>query len=121
MPFDMFVSQGFGHRGEDYTFETLYKQFAIRELTVKRIAQIIHDADLGDEKFGRAEALGLDKVLNGWAKNPQLNAFVRGVTAAATGAIAGAVIVLARRSVYDLPTILNRAVSLAVLFRMEGS
>jgi chromate transporter len=25
-----------------------------------------------------------------WAKNPQLNAFVRGVTAAATGAIAGA-------------------------------
>ena len=30
-----------------------------------------------------------------WAKNPQINAFVRGVTAAATGAIAGAVIVLA--------------------------
>jgi len=29
---------------------------------------MIHDADLGDEKFGRAEALGLDKVLNGWAK-----------------------------------------------------
>jgi chromate transporter len=29
-----------------------------------------------------------------WAKNPQLNAFVRAVTAAATGAIAGAVIVL---------------------------
>jgi len=51
-----------------------------------------------------------------WTKNPQLNAFVRGVAAAATGAIAGAVIVLARRSV---PTILIcqscRAVS------MEGS
>jgi hypothetical protein len=68
IPFDMFVSQGFGHRGEDCTFETLYKQFAIRDMTVKRIAQIIHDADLGDEKFGRAEGLGLDKVLNGWAK-----------------------------------------------------
>src|ERR1700694_2959766 len=68
IPFDMFVSQGFGHRGEDCTFETLYKQFAIRDVTVKRIAQIIHDADLGDEKFGRAEGLGLDKVLNGWAK-----------------------------------------------------
>lgn len=52
-----------------------------------------------------------------WAKNPQLNAFVRGVTAAATGAIAGAVIVLARRSVYDLPTIVICAVSFAVLFR----
>ena len=54
-----------------------------------------------------------------WAKNPQLNAFVRGVTAAATGAIAGAVVVLARRSVYDLPTILICAVSLAVLFRWK--
>src|SRR6202166_4157734 len=54
-----------------------------------------------------------------WAKNPQLNAFVRGVTAAATGAIAGAVIVLARRSVYDLPTILICAVSFAVLFRWK--
>jgi len=54
-----------------------------------------------------------------WAKNPQLNAFVRGVTAAATGAIAGAVIVLARRSVYDLPTILICGVSLAILFRWK--
>lgn len=54
-----------------------------------------------------------------WAKNPQLNAFVRGVTAAATGAIAGAVLVLARRSVYDLPTLLICALSLAVLFRWK--
>ena len=54
-----------------------------------------------------------------WAKNPQLTSFVRGVTAAATGAIAGAVVVLARRSVYDLPTILICAISLAVLFRWK--
>jgi chromate transporter len=54
-----------------------------------------------------------------WAKNPQLNAFVRGVTAAATGAIAGAVVVLARRSVYDLPTALVCVVSLAILFRWK--
>jgi chromate transporter len=54
-----------------------------------------------------------------WAKNPQLNAFVRGVTAAATGAITGAVVVLARRSVYDLPTVLICAVSLAILFRWK--
>ena len=68
IPFDMFCQQGFGHRGEDCTFETLHKQFSIRDGRVKRIAQIIHDADLGDEKFGRPEGLGLDKVLNGWAK-----------------------------------------------------
>ncbi|PYX13266.1 MAG: chromate transporter [Acidobacteria bacterium] len=54
-----------------------------------------------------------------WAKNPQLNAFVRGVTAAATGAIAGAVVVLARRSVYDVPTIAITIVTLAVLFRWK--
>jgi len=68
IPFDMFCSQGFGHRGEDCTFETLCQEFSIREGRVKRIAQIIHDADLGDEKFGRSEGLGLDRVLNGWAK-----------------------------------------------------
>ena len=68
IPFDMFCEQGFGHRGEDCTFETLRKEFSIRDNRVKRIAQMIHDADLGDEKFGRVEGQGLDKVLNGWAK-----------------------------------------------------
>jgi len=68
VPFDMFCSQGFGHRGEDCTFETLCKEFAIREKKLKRISEIIHDADLGDEKFGRADGAGLDRVLKGWAK-----------------------------------------------------
>jgi chromate transporter len=54
-----------------------------------------------------------------WAKNPQLNAFVRGVTAAATGAIAGAVVVLGRRSVYDIPTLVIAVASLAVLLRWK--
>ena len=54
-----------------------------------------------------------------WAKNPQLNAFVRGVTAAATGAIAGSVVVLARRSIYDWPTAVIAVVTLAVLFRWK--
>jgi chromate transporter len=54
-----------------------------------------------------------------WAKNPQLNAFVRGVTAGATGAIAGAVVVLARRSIYDWPTVVIGAVSLAVIFKWK--
>jgi chromate transporter len=54
-----------------------------------------------------------------WAKNPQLNAFVRGVTAAATGAIAGSVVVLARRSIYDWPTLLIALITLAVLFKWK--
>lgn len=67
IPFDMFGPQGFGHRGQGCTFETLCKEFSVRDARVKRVAQIIHDADLGDEKFGRNEGLGLDKVLHGWA------------------------------------------------------
>lgn len=68
IPFDMFQAGGFGHRGEDCTFETLRKEFAIRDPKVEVIAEIIHDADLADEKFGRSEALGLDRVLIGWAQ-----------------------------------------------------
>lgn len=67
IPFDMFQAKGFGHRGDDCTFETLRKEFAIRDPKVGAIAEIIHDADLGDEKFGRAEGRGLDRVLIGWA------------------------------------------------------
>jgi chromate transporter len=51
--------------------------------------------------------------------NPQLRAFVQGVTAAATGAITGAIIVLARRSVTDVPTILIATISLLVLFKWK--
>jgi chromate transporter len=54
-----------------------------------------------------------------WAKNPQLNAFVRGVTAAATGAIAGSVVVLARRSIYDWPTAAIAVITTAVLFKWK--
>ncbi len=68
IPFDMFQAGGFGHRGEDCTFETLRKEFAIHDPKVQAIAEIIHDADLADEKFGRAEGLGLDRVLIGWGQ-----------------------------------------------------
>ncbi len=65
--FDMFHG-GFGHRGEDCTFETLQKSFRIRDHKVSVIGQMIHDADLLDEKFGRKEGFGIDEVLKGWAR-----------------------------------------------------
>ena len=49
-------------------------------------------------------------------KNPSIAAFVKGVTAAATGAITGAVIVLARQSLQDVPTILIACAALASLW-----
>ena len=51
--------------------------------------------------------------------NPQLKAFVDGATAAATGAITGAVIVLGVRAITDIPTAIIALVSLAVLWRYK--
>jgi chromate transporter len=53
--------------------------------------------------------------------NPQLKAFVDGATAAATGAITGAVIVLGVRAIIDLPTAAIGLVSLGVLWRFKIS
>jgi hypothetical protein len=67
VPFDMFEA-GFSHRGDDCTFETLTKSFRIHDKKVNAIAQIVHDADLFDEKFGRKEGFGIDAIMNGWAR-----------------------------------------------------
>jgi len=53
------------------------------------------------------------------AESARIKAFVDGVTAAATGAIAGAVIVLGRRALVDLPTVLICAVTLGVIVTMK--
>jgi len=50
---------------------------------------------------------------------PQLKAFVAGATAAATGAIAGAVVVLGQRAIVDIPTALVAALSVVVLWRWK--
>lgn len=68
VPFDMFHEAGFGHRGGDCTFETLEKVFRIRDPRVMVIGQVIHDADLLDDRFGRKEGYGVDEILKGWAQ-----------------------------------------------------
>ena len=67
VPFDMYEG-GFGHRGDHCTFETLAKAFRIRDKIVQIMGQIVHDADLFDEKFGRREGFGIDEVMKGWAQ-----------------------------------------------------
>lgn len=51
--------------------------------------------------------------------NPQLKAFVQGATAAATGAITGAVLLIAQKAVYDLPTATLALASLVILWRFK--
>jgi chromate transport protein ChrA len=51
--------------------------------------------------------------------NPQVKAFVGGVTAAAAGAIAGACFVLARRAIVDVPTLLIGLAALGLSWRFK--
>jgi chromate transporter len=51
--------------------------------------------------------------------NRLLKTFVQGATAAATGAIAGAVVLLAQRAVYDVPTAIVALLGLGVLWRFK--
>jgi chromate transporter len=53
------------------------------------------------------------------SENPKVKGFVAGVTAAASGTIAGACFVLARRAVVDVPTLLIAASALAVAWRFK--
>jgi hypothetical protein len=68
VPFDMYEGVGFGHEGENCTFETLCLRFGIRDKVVHCIGQAIHDADFDDGKFGRKEGVTINHVLKGWAK-----------------------------------------------------
>jgi hypothetical protein len=58
----------FSHRGEDCTFETLVKSFRVQDQAVPKIGEMIHDADLDDDRFERDECIGIDRVLKGWGR-----------------------------------------------------
>src|SRR5712691_3630385 len=66
IPFDILGAE-FGHHGEDCTFETIVKRFGIKDRRVKLIAEIVHEADLHDQKFTRNESLGVDLAIKGLA------------------------------------------------------
>jgi hypothetical protein len=67
IPFDMLDAE-FSHHGNNCTFETLSKRFAVADKAVVNIGEMIHDADLDDARFQRVEGVGIDRVLKGWAK-----------------------------------------------------
>lgn len=67
LTFDM-LDGDFSHDGDDCTFETLIRRFGIEDKAVRKIAEMIHDADLDDGKFQRNECVGIDRILKGWAK-----------------------------------------------------
>lgn len=55
----------YGHHGADCTFETILRRHDLNDPVLWRIAAIIHEADLEDDRYDAPEAPGLDAVLRG--------------------------------------------------------
>jgi hypothetical protein len=68
--FDMFQAE-FTHDGDLCTLEVLLRRFGIDDPALRVIAEIVHDIDLKDAKFGRPEAAGLARLLDGIALRNQ--------------------------------------------------
>jgi hypothetical protein len=62
--FDMYQGE-FTHEGDHCTFETLLERFRLDDPGLHALAEIIHDVDLKDGKFGRAEVAGIAALIDG--------------------------------------------------------
>jgi hypothetical protein len=51
------------HHGEDCTFETLVRRAGLRDRRLRRLAEIVHEADLRDGKYPHEEARGIDAAI----------------------------------------------------------
>jgi len=63
-PFDMRGVE-LSHHGGDCSFETFLRRYDLADPVLWKIAEIVHEADLGDDRFDAAEAAGLDVLCRG--------------------------------------------------------
>jgi len=71
--FDMFEAE-YTHEGDRCTFETLLRRLRLRDPALRAIAEIVHDIDCKDAKFGRGEAAGVERLLGGIARESATDA-----------------------------------------------
>jgi hypothetical protein len=64
--FDMFEAE-FTHEGDLCTFEVLVQRFGLDDPALRAIAEIVHDIDVKDAKYGREEAPGIGQLVAGIA------------------------------------------------------
>ena len=64
--FDMFEAE-FTHEGDRCSLEVLIERTGLRDPALSPIAEIVHDIDLKDSKFGREETAGIDRLIAGIA------------------------------------------------------
>ena len=62
--FDMFKGE-FTHEGDMCSFEVLLERSALDDPALRAIAEIVHDIDLKDGKFGRDQTPGIAHVIGG--------------------------------------------------------
>jgi hypothetical protein len=53
------------HHGSDCTFETILHRYELDDPALWDVARIVHEADIGDERFDAPEAAGLDVICRG--------------------------------------------------------
>jgi hypothetical protein len=56
----------FGHQGAQCSFETMLKAFGLDDPELRAVAEIVHDIDLHENRYGRPETHGVMAILNGW-------------------------------------------------------
>jgi hypothetical protein len=61
------VGAELGHHGDDCTFETLLKRRGLDRPALRALAEIVHEADLRDGRYDRAETDGIDLAVRGLA------------------------------------------------------
>jgi hypothetical protein len=64
IPFDM-AGVELGHQGARCSAEVVAERFRPADMALRAVAEIVHDLDLKDEGFGRPEAPGLKRLLDG--------------------------------------------------------
>lgn len=64
--FDMFEAE-FTHEGDRCSLEVLIERAGLNEPALDPIAEIVHDIDLKDSKFGRQETIGIERLIAGIA------------------------------------------------------
>lgn len=64
LTFDMFEGD-FTHEGDRCTFEVLRARFGLSGLRLTNVAELVHDLDLKDERYGRVEAPLLGALIEG--------------------------------------------------------
>jgi hypothetical protein len=57
----------FTHVGDHCSFETIIERFGLREAGLGALAEIVHDIDIKDGRFARAEAPGIAALVAGIA------------------------------------------------------